>query len=1450
MPFTSSLDSSKQVNQEFIIKTVASATGGIPLFGTSTVDSLVYRTTTITDTNTELLTTIAWVQNHVTNKGYMTSASVATLSDTTITSVAEGDLLRYQSSKWVNVSKLLAVNMPSATNGQILIGNGTAMVLSTLTQGTNISITNGAGSITINATAPSNMVTTDTTQTITGTKTLSAITTISNATASSSTTTGALVVTGGVGIGGAVYVGSKVMTGDGTAALPAFSFISDVDTGIYRIGADQIGISTGGVVRLTVSTTATTISTATQINSTLGVTGITSITNSTASTATTNGALVVSGGVGIAGNLNVGGTLNLFSNVATFWNASLGNTERGYWSLLYSALGAGRMLHTDEEFAIGNNGVGVYNNSGGTPITITRITDASAPNTTGQVLRISHNGTTTSPGLGGFVQNITARRNAVIVQRFRAKIPVGFSVMNAENSMGTGANVFWITPRVGTGRWEEYIRVVSCGHTGSFSSGGHVYIEGTPASVFEWFLASCTAIEVNSVASSFANVTVGGTTAIATGLDTLTIVGSGSTSASLNASTKTLTISSTEDTLATVTGRGATTATAVSITNSTASSSTTTGALTVTGGVGIGGSIYGGALVNSTTGIGTLNTSSSSGSGLSLYGGASTGKPTYGMFFGGTGTFGTHGAISDSWATYFTMNNTTTRGWIFQRDTVNVVSISAAGHIVTSNTENATSVSSGAVRVAGGVGIAGDTWIGGTLNVFKTASTSGYELLNIGTNGLYNGNGDAATKTSYNMYMKGHNGMAFRTYDDTVTGVLDFRTGSFDMNGSYTGRNFTNNIDTGEKSYKFNTTANSVGFGMYGNSTTLGFYDWEKSHSYLSFDRTTRRAYFSDIDFSGNLYKNGVLFSGGGGGASSLGALSDVVLTIDLNYDHCLTYDASSSQWTNKEYVPVDGFKTIVGDMGYNGKQSYYNATASTATTNGALVITGGVGISGSACISKALTSDGTAALPSFAFISDVDTGIYRIGADQIGITTGGTARITVSTTVVTINSTLTVTGAATMSSTLGVAGIASITNSTASSATTNGALVVTGGVGIGGAVNINGITTVHNTTTSTSITTGALQSKGGLGVTGTAWIGGVVNLTAGGIATSTTTGTLRVTGGIGATGDMYIGGLVKVGANVTLANGGSNSLRVTTASGYVEIGPTNTGWAHYMTDRTAHWFDKRIAVGGGIYDTESSTTMTLRCNNTNAATLTTSLLNTTGGISTFGDLTIRKFGVSSTITFPAQQNDPGYIRHEENNNIAEMVFSVSDDNSGDYFRFGSTFNTWTQAFQIHTNGDVTAAGNITAYSDARLKTNVNRYENGLDKVMLLNPVTYTRKESGKFETGFIAQEVREIEPSLIVDTEQTIDGEENILSIDYSRMVAMLTAGIQEQQNMIKKQAEQIEELTKRIDSSIKKELFKLLFYFFKFFIRIHVSLKFEVIIYSVKITNNQAIFRIESMT
>lgn len=155
----------------------------------------------------------------------------------------------------------------------------------------------------------------------------------------------------------------------------------------------------------------------------------------------------------------------------------------------------GYPLYTDPDFAVGNNSVSSYNISTSTgTVTVTRIADdQNSANSSGYILKITSYGTT-SPGCGGFAQNMTSRANAIFLQVFRAKIPVGYSVQNNENTMGSGFKTSWLTSTDGTGKWEWYARLTICGSTGTFSSGGHVSLtgtQGTTSAPVVWYLASC-----------------------------------------------------------------------------------------------------------------------------------------------------------------------------------------------------------------------------------------------------------------------------------------------------------------------------------------------------------------------------------------------------------------------------------------------------------------------------------------------------------------------------------------------------------------------------------------------------------------------------------------------------------------------------------------------------------------------------------------------------------------------------------------------------------------------------------------------------------------------------------------------------------------------------------------------------------------------------------------------
>ena len=165
-----------------------------------------------------------------------------------------------------------------------------------------------------------------------------------------------------------------------------------------------------------------------------------------------------------------------------------------WWLALKSA---GKPLFDDPEFVNGVNGVGRYNNKGTDAVTVTRIADdRDSGNSSGYILKIETTGAA-NPGLGGFVQSFQSAANNVFVQIFRAKIPEGFSVMNAENSMGSGYNSYWLTTRAGTGKWEWYVRVTLCGASGNFSSGGYVYLNGSGAGTVTWYLSYCNCINLS-----------------------------------------------------------------------------------------------------------------------------------------------------------------------------------------------------------------------------------------------------------------------------------------------------------------------------------------------------------------------------------------------------------------------------------------------------------------------------------------------------------------------------------------------------------------------------------------------------------------------------------------------------------------------------------------------------------------------------------------------------------------------------------------------------------------------------------------------------------------------------------------------------------------------------------------------------------------------------------------
>jgi hypothetical protein len=96
--------------------------------------------------------------------------------------------------------------------------------------------------------------------------------------------------------------------------------------------------------------------------------------------------------------------------------------------------------------------------------------------------------------------------------------------------------------------------------------------------------------------------------------------------------------------------------------------------------------------------------------------------------------------------------------------------------------------------------------------------------------------------------------------------------------------------------------------------------------------------------------------------------------------------------------------------------------------------------------------------------------------------------------------------------------------------------------------------------------------------------------------------------------------------------------------------------------------------------------------------------------------------------------------------------------------------------------GNFTAVGDVAAYSDSRLKYNVNKIEKALDKVSKLNGVTfYKYTDPANRSTGLIAQEVQEVLPEAV-----RVD-EDGFLTVSYGNLVGLLVEAIKELSGAIK---------------------------------------------------------------
>lgn len=212
------------------------------------------------------------------------------------------------------------------------------------------------------------------------------------------------------------------------------------------------------------------------------------------------------------------------------------------------------------------------------------------------------------------------------------------------------------------------------------------------------------------------------------------------------------------------------------------------------------------------------------------------------------------------------------------------------------------------------------------------------------------------------------------------------------------------------------------------------------------------------------------------------------------------------------------------------------------------------------------------------------------------------------------------------------------------------------------------------------------------------------------------------------------------------------------------------------------------LAGASGVYVKTAANTAALR-----TITGTTNRIVVTNGDGAAGNPTIDVSSdvalLSSTQTFSGNKTFSGTTTLAVTSHSGAASFAGDITSSGtNSFSGVQTFSN-SNSFTGATNTFKAVVGDsFTTTSDARLKENVETLNNAVEVVNSLRGVSYLR--DGKKEIGLIAQEVEQVLPEVIGETEG------GFKTVAYSNMVGLLIEAIKEQQATIKELTTRLEKL------------------------------------------------------
>jgi hypothetical protein len=161
-----------------------------------------------------------------------------------------------------------------------------------------------------------------------------------------------------------------------------------------------------------------------------------------------------------------------------------------------------------------------------------------------------------------------------------------------------------------------------------------------------------------------------------------------------------------------------------------------------------------------------------------------------------------------------------------------------------------------------------------------------------------------------------------------------------------------------------------------------------------------------------------------------------------------------------------------------------------------------------------------------------------------------------------------------------------------------------------------------------------------------------------------------------------------------------------------------------------------------------------------------------TGSIQTQLNARLSKSGGSMTGTLTMGSGKAINVGGTELHGSSNHLYMDVNGGGNFYVRDGNSSNATRFTFDVD-YGNFTASGDVTAFSDARLKTNVETVANAVDLVSQMRGVFF--EKDGRKSVGVIAQEMARVLPEVIHGK----DGE--YLSVAYGNIVGVLIEAVKE---------------------------------------------------------------------